>query len=696
LAALLLIGLAALYWKICVLMAATGRVSPFGSENLYVLYYPLIRYGVESMKALHIPLWNPYQSLGAPFLGSALFGLFSPFSFLYYILPTHIAMGWSTVLNIALAGFFTFLFLNKSLKIAPAGALAGAIVFMFSGPLLLEIIHPSLVGAMSFLPLLLYLTQKIFERESTRWAALFAVILACQMLTGAVQVIVHSIFLTGAYAMALFYHAWRDKRAGMRPLVLIVIGGLVAIALSLIQWLPLLELSGHTGRDASGLSLKDAEPFISVFTPAFVIKSLLFGGRGMTIGLIPVLLGLFAVFNRRSRGRTLFFAFMALLTLLMAFGTHTPLYGIYYHYIPTGKMFRVPVRWLWLTAFSVAVLAAYGAGAIFRELEARRGLRAAALIIIPFLITVFLFQKNVMRLYNHPQQTPALFTRHAEEGAFLRKVQGTYRTYISSDFGRDFSLLQKFGTIEKVYVLNDYESLSLGSYQRFAAAVLGRDDMLSKKIFYGAFMLKNGQKSLRLMSLLSTGFVMEKGHGPFGKKTPPGMDEIYNKKGVKIYRYKGALPRAYVVYRSETIKDETTALKRLASPAFNPRAAAILEHDAGLAKAPPQGPALTRARITRLLPEKVEIRADLRERGVLVMTDFFYPGWRAYVDGAEAPILRANTIMRGLVLDKGPHKVVFVYRPLPFRIGLWVSILTLAGLLIYLGLDIKKGARKRP
>ncbi len=688
--------MASLYWRLDVLGTVTGVIAPFNGENLYVLYYPLIHYGIESMKALHIPLWNPYQSLGVPFLGSALFGLFSPFSILYYLLPTHTAMGWATVMNIALAGLFTFIFLTKSLKTSSVGAVTGALVFMFSGPLLLEIIHPSLVGAMAFLPLILYLTERVFSRGSAPWAIAFGVILACQMLTGAVQVIVHTIFLTGAFGAVLFVRALRQRRPAIWPVVILIVGGLIALALSSVQWLPLLELSGLTGRDAAGLSLKDAEPFITYYTPRVVLRGALLGGRGMSIGLLPAALGIVALLTDRKRPLVIFFAITALITLLLAFGTYTPLYAIYYHYIPTGKLFRVPLRWIWLTAFSVAVLSAMGTDAVIARLIPRRGLCLAAISLIPSFIIAFLFMSNTHRLFNHPQNTPEIFTRHASEGAFLRKVQGSYRTYIWSDFGKDFSLLQKFGTLEKVYTLNDYESLSLGAYQRFVAALLDRPEILAKKIFYGAFMLSNGKRSLRLMSLLSTGFVMQKGAGPFAKKLPPGMVPIYKKNGVVIYRYKGALPRAYIVYRSETIADERAALKRIASQRFNPRAAVILARDVGLGHGAPPRPSLTRARVTRLLPERVKISATALQRGVLVMTDFFYPGWHAYVDGVEAPILRANSIMRGVVLEKGSHNVVFIYRPLPFRVGLWVSILTLAGLIVYAGLTLVRRPRTRP
>jgi len=703
-AAILFLVLAIIYWRIDVTGAARGKLTAFipAAADLYSLYYPIIRYGIGSMKGFHIPLWNPYQALGVPFLGSALFGLFSPFSFLYYILPTHLAMGYSTILNIALAGLFTFIFLRKSLKIQTAGAVTGALVFMFSGPLLLEVTHPSLLGAMSFLPLILFLTHKVFETGSGRWTVFFTLALACQMLTGAVQIIVHTIFMTGAYALTLF---WMDRKYGktrLRPIFLLSIGGTMAIALSSLQWFPLMELSGFTGRDHTGLSLKDVEPLRSFMNPWFINKAVFLGEKlfnkgSLYIGVLPAILGLAAVFKRKKKSSTItmFFVFVAIVTFLLALGTYTPIYKIYYHYIPTGKIFRMPMRWLWLTAFATAVLSAMGSEAIFKALEGRSAQYRGAVIIIPLIVTAFLFHYNVVELFNHPQKTPGIFKTYAKEGAFLRRVQGEARTYIASDFLHDYSLLQKFGTLEKVFVLNDTNTLSLDSYRRFVGVIQGNKKILRDNTFDGIYKLRGRPRDLRLMNLQSVRFIMEHGKKAFPNGMPWGIHKIYENKGIVIYKNDGALPRAYVVYNSETISDNKKALERLASPFFNLRSTVILDRDAGLDRR--HDSRLKRAWITRLAPEKIEMVADLDQKGVLVLTDFYYPGWKAFVDGVQRPVLRANAVMRGLVLEKGSHRVVFIYRPRPFLIGLWTSILTLAGLVIYLGVDMKmRRSAKKP
>jgi len=58
----------------------------------------------------------------------------------------------------------------------------------------------------------------------------------------------------------------------------------------------------------------------------------------------------------------------------------------------------------------------------------------------------------------------------------------------------------------------------------------------------------------------------------------------------------------------------------------------------------------------------------------LFLSDVDYPGWRAWVDGSETRIHRADYIFRAVFLPKGDHSIRFRYRPISFRTGLWVSV----------------------
>jgi uncharacterized membrane protein YfhO len=72
----------------------------------------------------------------------------------------------------------------------------------------------------------------------------------------------------------------------------------------------------------------------------------------------------------------------------------------------------------------------------------------------------------------------------------------------------------------------------------------------------------------------------------------------------------------------------------------------------------------------------VTLTTSAKHESILVLTDSFYPGWKAYIDGTETEILRANHFYRAVRLPGGKHQVEFRYKPQSFQIGAMISFLT--------------------
>ena len=77
-------------------------------------------------------------------------------------------------------------------------------------------------------------------------------------------------------------------------------------------------------------------------------------------------------------------------------------------------------------------------------------------------------------------------------------------------------------------------------------------------------------------------------------------------------------------------------------------------------------------------PERVRLRTEGERPGIVVLTDAFYPGWEAQVDGARAPILRANLGFRAVAVPAGPHEIEMRYRPASFRRSAALALAVLA------------------
>ncbi|MGE5304699.1 MAG: YfhO family protein [Alphaproteobacteria bacterium] len=141
-----------------------------------------------------------------------------------------------------------------------------------------------------------------------------------------------------------------------------------------------------------------------------------------------------------------------------------------------------------------------------------------------------------------------------------------------------------------------------------------------------------------------------------------------------LYKIDKPVPRVYVVNKSTVQKNSGKVLQQLGSSEFDPLREVILDRDAAFT---PRHALTATARITRYQNQSVTIHASLNDVGILILADSYYPGWQAYVDGNEVPILKANHFFRAVVLPEGEHVVDFKYAPLSIRIGVFVSFLTI-------------------
>ena len=89
-------------------------------------------------------------------------------------------------------------------------------------------------------------------------------------------------------------------------------------------------------------------------------------------------------------------------------------------------------------------------------------------------------------------------------------------------------------------------------------------------------------------------------------------------------------------------------------------------------------------------PLRVELLATMNGDGYVVLADTIYPGWRATVDGAEAPIFAANGLFRAVVVSDGSHRVRFEYRPRSLLIGAAITAVAAA---LAVGLVLASRAR---
>jgi len=169
-----------------------------------------------------------------------------------------------------------------------------------------------------------------------------------------------------------------------------------------------------------------------------------------------------------------------------------------------------------------------------------------------------------------------------------------------------------------------------------------------------------------------------------------GVRLTYQGPDARLYRVEDAMPRAFVVGGQHVVGSDTEAFDAVTNPLFDPRTAAVTErHVAGVGDSGSGG----EASIVEYDPERVRIRARSNGPGMLVLSDTYYPGWKATVDGHDVPVERVDYLLRGVPLAAGEHTVEFRYQPLSWRIGWIISLLALIGLAAALVVGRRRRAR---
>ena len=180
-------------------------------------------------------------------------------------------------------------------------------------------------------------------------------------------------------------------------------------------------------------------------------------------------------------------------------------------------------------------------------------------------------------------------------------------------------------------------------------------------------------------------------HQLFGRRNVK-YHEVYRDAEVAVLENTAALPRAFVVSGAQT-PSSGTALDAMEHQPFDPRTEAIVAAaDASAANLPEaSGEVVGSAHIQEYVTDRVRLQASASQDALLVLTDTFYPGWRAFVDGQEQPIVRTDLLFRGVRLPAGDHQVELRFDPTSVKLGLAISLASLAVAMGLLAMRWRRG-----
>lgn len=384
---LALAGLAAATLAVCWPLGLTNRI--LAGVDAFTYFLPYWAYRNAELQAGHLPLWNPYLFLGAPFLANPQAAVLYPLHWPLIWLEPPRALIWSALLHIWLAAGFTYAFGRRSLRLSRPGAWAAALLFGMGGFTLGKIENINQLNALAWLPAALWCFDEARHaagrRARLRRAIALSFVLALQILAGHTQTTFINLVGLGIYALIAAWEPRGHEPLGRRLARLWPLAALgPAALLSAGQLWPGLELNA-LGLRTGGLTYRLAVSFslrprllLQTFLPPFAGGlAEAFGSEGFTefvgyIGLVGLILAAVALISplevhRPARARA---AGLVLVGIFLALGAYNPAYYLLWRFVPGFDLFRAPARWLALYAFGAAALAGMG-------LE--RALRATAL-----------------------------------------------------------------------------------------------------------------------------------------------------------------------------------------------------------------------------------------------------------------------------------------------------------------------------
>jgi O-antigen/teichoic acid export membrane protein len=209
-----------------------------------------------------IPLWQPDELAGTPFLAAGQHSALYPFSVIYYVLPLARAYGWFTVSQLWLAGALMYLF-ARGIGLRRIGGAVAGIAYQFSAFFIVSVVFPMMIAGAAWLPLLLLMIEFVIQRRPVRgerpatapWIAVGAVALMMNIFAGHVEITYYTLIVMAYYAAARLIGLWwgerRNWRRIVRPASSLLAMALLGMGLGAAQFIPLYELGTHSFRESA-------------------------------------------------------------------------------------------------------------------------------------------------------------------------------------------------------------------------------------------------------------------------------------------------------------------------------------------------------------------------------------------------------------------------------------------------------------
>ena len=246
--------------------------------------------------------------------------------------------------------------------------------------------------------------------------------------------------------------------------------------------------------------------------------------------------------------------------------------------------------------------------------------------------------------------------------AFLQSVPQPYRI---TTLGRDKLFWPNLPMLFGISDIRGYDSIIPQQYVTYMQAIEKQGLLEHNRI---SPLLQEASLDSPLLDMLDVDYVLTD-----QRLSRPGWQLVFAGQP-SIYRRVGGLPRAYFVSGARVVAEEQQALEWLRSPGFDPKAEVVLLGP-GVSDVKGDARDFRAAEIVSYSANRVVVKIADGRPGYLVLSDSYFPGWQAVVNGRPVPLYRANYNFRAVPVPAGTNTVVFNYSPLSLKLGLFSSLI---------------------
>ncbi len=663
----------------------------------------------QEVSAGHLPVWSPGSYGGFPFAADTQSAVFYPLRWLTILLSlpwgfTYQALQLEGLLHIWLAGVFTY-FLAHNITKERWSSLIAAIALGLGGYLTsYPLLQLAVLETFVWLPLVLLLLRLgVKGQRPLPYLLAAGITLGISALAGHPQTFLHASYLAAAYFLFLTGQArwtWR-WRLGLGALIAVT-----TVGATLAGWLPAWHYLAFTTRSETGYD------FVAKGFPLLDYWQLLVPGPFSVwlpqyVGVTAVILTLIAWWGRKKgqHAEILLWSGAAFLTAWLSLGDKGILFELIYRIAPGFSLFRQQERLINIVCLSLALLAAQGLAIWLKASAAQRGdwLRRTAIVMgAGFILagTILAGMRTAITV-----NWPLIWLRQGMATAVALAL--FWQVKQKHWLGLGLALLLGFDLYWAVLPtldLQPQESASFWQQPDWLAAIPTTEPARidSGHLFHANLGEAYGLEDIggisplkpqvldaletvpreRLWQLLNVQYIL----------SAQSQAENSNLKQVAVidgsllpdetaagfvYENESALPRAWMSYQPVAAPDAAAALEQLQSPNFDPAASVILHPPLpDLSQiAPPDNP--PQVEPVRQQANELAITVTTDSPGLLVLSEWAYPGWRATVNGRAATLYPANYAFQALLLPAGTHEIRLRFVPTDVIVGSVLSLMTL-------------------